>query len=174
MRDTVQIYGLEEIKAGCQGVTCPSPHYLGRKAGKLLPVHVLLVTRKFLRRKHALPKLPVPELQSTLDKYLSLIRTVVSPSEYARTKRIVEQFLKPGGQGDLLQEYLLQRQHGTDNWANKYWLNDMYLNIPLPLMINSNPAAVFSYQNFLSRREQIRFTAKFVRGMLDFKYLTDT
>ncbi|RUS91027.1 hypothetical protein EGW08_001244 [Elysia chlorotica] len=123
---------------------------------------------------HALPKLPVPELQSTLDKYLSLVRTVVSPAEFARTKRAVEQFLKPGGPGHLLQEYLLQRQQGTDNWANKYWLKDMYLNIPLPLMINSNPAAVFPYQNFVSRREQIRFAAKFVRGMLDFKYLTDT
>ncbi|CAG5122725.1 unnamed protein product, partial [Candidula unifasciata] len=104
----------------------------------------------------SLPKLPVPELQETMDKYLTLIKTVVSPQEYARTKSLVAE------------------QQSMDNWANDWWLHDMYLNVRLPLVINSNPAAVFPCQNFPSRRHQIRFAAKFLCGMLDFKFLLDS
>ncbi|XP_059143054.1 choline O-acetyltransferase-like [Physella acuta] len=121
-----------------------------------------------------LPKLPVPDLQGTMDKYLSLIKTVVSPQDYARTKYIVEEFCRQGGVGQELQEQLLQRQQAMDNWANEYWLNDMYLNVRAPVLINSNPGAIFPYQAFPSQREQVRFAAKFIRGMLDFKRLTDT
>ncbi|CAG5121005.1 unnamed protein product, partial [Candidula unifasciata] len=123
---------------------------------------------------HTLPKLPVPELQSTMDKYLSLVKTVVSPEEYARTQRIVADFCKPHGLGQQLQDYLLSRQQNTDNWATDWWLNDMYLNVRLPLIINSNPVAVFPYQRFPSRRHQVRITAKLICGMLDFKNLLDT
>ncbi|CAL1535923.1 unnamed protein product [Lymnaea stagnalis] len=128
----------------------------------------------FSPRKFPLPKLPVPDLQGTMEKYLSLIKTVVSPQEYSRTKYTVDEFCKPGGVGHELQEYLLKRQQCMDNWANEWWLNDMYLNVRIPVLINPNPAAVFPYQGFPSHREQIRFAAKFIRGMLDFKHLTDT
>ncbi|BFZ18019.1 hypothetical protein BsWGS_21058 [Bradybaena similaris] len=128
----------------------------------------------FSPRKLSLPKLPVPELQETMDKYLTLIQTVVSPQDYARTKSLVAEFIGQHGLGHTLQEHLYKRQQSMDNWANDWWLKDMYLNVRLPLIINSNPAAVFPYQNFPSRRHQIRFAAKFLRGMLDFKFLLDS
>ena len=51
MRDMVNIYALQDVKAGCQSLAYPSAQYLGREAGKLLPMHVLLVNRRFRRRK---------------------------------------------------------------------------------------------------------------------------
>lgn len=109
-----------------------------------------------------------------MEKYLSLVKTVMSPHEFSRTKYIVDEFCKTQAQGHELQEHLLKRQQGMDNWANDLWIHDMYLNIQVPLTINSNAAAMFPYQAFPSQREQLRFTAKFVRGLLDFKRLTDT
>ncbi|KAH9512894.1 hypothetical protein Btru_036944 [Bulinus truncatus] len=128
----------------------------------------------FSPRQHPLPKLPVPDLQGTMEKYLNFIKTVVTPQDYVRTKYIVDEFIKPDGTGQVLQEQLLKRQQCMDNWATEWWLNDMYLNVRIPVLINSNPGAVFPYQGFPSHREQIRFAAKFIRGILDFKHLTDT
>ncbi|XP_055875750.1 choline O-acetyltransferase-like isoform X3 [Biomphalaria glabrata] len=133
-----------------------------------------LIQVQLLQDEHPLPKLPVPDLHSTMEKYLNFIKTVVAPQDYAKTKYTVDEFIKPDGTGQILQEYLLKRQQCTDNWATEWWLNDMYLNVRLPVLINSNPAAVFPYQSFPTRREQIRYAAKFIRGMLDFKQLIDT
>nr|BAO00804.1 choline acetyltransferase [Ambigolimax valentianus] len=123
---------------------------------------------------HTLPKLPIPDLECSIDKYLGLIKPVVGHQQFAKTKLIADEFCKASGQGPQLQDYLLKRQQDTDNWANDWWLHDMYLNIKLPLLINSNPVTVFPYQASTSRRQQVRFTAKLVCGMLDFKRYLDT
>ncbi|KAL8568363.1 hypothetical protein ACOMHN_067632 [Nucella lapillus] len=74
----------------------------------------------------ALPKLPVPKLKATMNKYLSVLSTVLSPHELHVTTRHVTEFMTPGGWADKLQEYLLERQEDTDNWACDWWLRCMY------------------------------------------------
>jgi len=65
-----------------------------------------------------LPKLPIPELTETLDKYLLCIRPIVSSDQYDRTRQLVDEFQKPGGTGEQLQKRLLEYAKTTDNWVS--------------------------------------------------------
>lgn len=62
-----------------------------------------------LRFEDSLPRLPVPSLEETSRRYLKSVHAVVSESEYERTKKAVEEFIRPGGQGESLQKRLLAR-----------------------------------------------------------------
>ncbi|XP_067672379.1 choline O-acetyltransferase-like isoform X1 [Haliotis asinina] len=120
-----------------------------------------------------LPKLPVPPLQSTLDKYLGVMKPVLTPIQFAKTKYLVDDFRKPGGQGEMLQECLIQAYHNKENWAYDWWLDDMYLKIRLALPINSNPGMVFPRNKFHNPREQLRYASRLICGILDYKIKVD-
>ncbi|XP_041364367.1 choline O-acetyltransferase-like [Gigantopelta aegis] len=122
----------------------------------------------------SLPKLPVPSLQSTLNKYLTVMKPVLSPPLFAKMSYIVDQFRQDGGEGEVLQNYLLKVYEETDNWANKWWLDDMYLKIRLPLPVNSNPGIIFPKQRFTNQRQQIRYASQLVCGVLDYKSMIDS
>lgn len=64
-----------------------------------------------------LPRLPVPDLHNTLDRYLRLIAPVVSKEDYERTKLLVEEFGKSGGEGEELQNLLKQYAKTKINWV---------------------------------------------------------
>ncbi|KAF7259317.1 hypothetical protein EG68_03224 [Paragonimus skrjabini miyazakii] len=121
-----------------------------------------------------LPRLPTPKLKNTLDRYLRLVAPVISSEAYERTKRIVEEFSQPGGEGEKLQHLLEEYAKTKVNWVTEWWLDDMYLQNPLPLPINSNPGMVFPRNSFISARQQLRFAAQLISGILDYKTILDT
>lgn len=44
-----------------------------------------------------LPKLPIPELETTIDKYLTALRPLQTPREHSDTRHAVDEFLKTDG-----------------------------------------------------------------------------
>ena len=64
-----------------------------------------------------MPKLPVPDLKLTLQKYLTCVMPIVSEDAYKRTEMIVNEFIKPGGVGEQLQKILLDTAETKDNWV---------------------------------------------------------
>ena len=70
-----------------------------------------------LKHQSSLPKLPVPPLQQTLQKYLKAMRPLVNDSEYQKTLMVVEEFGKPNGVGEKLQRKLEERAKSHDNWV---------------------------------------------------------
>ena len=52
-----------------------------------------------------------------MDKYLSLLSTVVSQQELDSTRQHVQEFTRSGGWGEKLQNHLLKRQAEMDNWV---------------------------------------------------------
>ena len=46
------------------------------------------------------------------------MKSVLTEEEYSRTKLIVEDFGKPGGKGEMLQEKLKKVAESKDNWVN--------------------------------------------------------
>ncbi|XP_071808591.1 choline O-acetyltransferase-like isoform X1 [Asterias amurensis] len=120
-----------------------------------------------------LPRLPVPLLHNTLVRYLQSIRATVSREQYDRTENLVREFGKTGGQGEYLQEKLLEYAESVTNWSNRWWLNDMYLKNHLPLPLNSNPGMVFPKQHFRDEGQRLRFAAKLISGILDYKVIID-
>ncbi|KAM4715962.1 choline O-acetyltransferase b isoform 1-T3 [Anableps anableps] len=120
-----------------------------------------------------LPKVPVPPLKQTLDTYLKCVQHLVKEEQFKKTKTIVERFGVPGGVGEVLQKKLLERREKTANWVYDYWLEDMYLNNRLALPVNSSPAMVFPKQAFRDHKEALRFAARLICGVLEYKALID-
>ncbi|KAK3925823.1 Choline O-acetyltransferase [Frankliniella fusca] len=118
-----------------------------------------------------LPKLPLPPLQQTVDRYLDAVRPLVPPAAFERTRNIAKAFAAPAGPGPRLQRALEKRRECTANWAYEWWLADMYLNNPLPLPINSNPGMVFPPAVARTAEERARFTARMVLSAV--RYQTD-
>ncbi|XP_063596946.1 choline O-acetyltransferase-like [Penaeus indicus] len=115
------------------------------------------------------PKLPVPPLGHTLSWYLTHLKTVLREEEYLEAVAVVEEFGKPGGVGEKVQEELIKRHDAMDNWVYEWWLDDMYLNVSLPLPVNSNPGMVFPHQKFASDADMINFAARLVIASIDMK-----
>lgn len=72
-----------------------------------------------------LPSLPVPNLEQTLEKYLSSVKPFVNEFEYKNTEEIVKKFQI--GDGQVLQKLLLEKAKHERNWLEKYWLDYAYL-----------------------------------------------
>ncbi|XP_062525211.1 choline O-acetyltransferase [Bombyx mori] len=118
-----------------------------------------------------LPKLPVPDLQMTMDSYLEFASVVVSHQQLEHSKGLVRGFMEE--LGPQLQESLLDRQKEMENWVTEWWLDDMYLKVRLPLPINSNPGMVFPRRHFVKMEEVADLGALFIDDLLDYKEMLD-
>lgn len=78
------------------------------------------VTKPFsmLAKQDSLPPLPVPALQQTMEKYLSAIKPLVDEEEFEYTQDLVKDFLKPNGDGEHLQNRLIQKAKTETNWVS--------------------------------------------------------
>jgi carnitine O-acetyltransferase len=68
--------------------------------------------------QESLPKLPIPELESSAKKYLAALQPLQSPKEYHDTKLAVHDFLK--GDGPELQEKLKKYASGRANYIEQF------------------------------------------------------
>jgi len=122
-----------------------------------------------------LPKLPIPPLQRSLDKYLRSIKPLVDEEDFAHTQSLVEVFSRKGGHGEKLQSQLVKRSAREDNWLEDWWLNSAYLDSRLPVPINSNPGVIF-YKDLIvgnTLHEQLKLAARAVSGLMEFKSKLD-
>lgn len=69
----------------------------------------------FLLQKEPLPNLPVPDLETTMQKYLAQVE-VVAPNHLDKTRSLVKSFLS--GPGPKLQQLLLERRQNVTNWVS--------------------------------------------------------
>lgn len=123
--------------------------------------------------KEPLPKLPVPDLSLSIQKYLRCIRPIIDSESYKKTESIANEFLATSGIGEKLQAILEEKAEHEDNWAYHWWLDDMYLLNQIPLPINSNPAMIFPIENFPDENAQLRFAARLISGIMDYKLVID-
>lgn len=65
-----------------------------------------------------LPKLPIPELESTANKYLEALKPLQSPREHAETKHAVNEFLRE--EGPDLQEKLKRYAQGKTSYIEQF------------------------------------------------------
>lgn len=86
----------------------------------------------------SLPRLPIPKLEKTCQRYLSALEPVIATEEYDRTRKIVDKFLK--GEAIELHKMLIAKDKGNKHtsYISRPWF-DMYLRSRLPLPLNFNP-----------------------------------
>lgn len=115
----------------------------------------------------------MPPLQQSLDYYLKALQPIVSEEEWAHTKQLVDEFQTSGGVGERLQKGLERRAKKMENWLSEWWLKTAYLQFRQPVVIYSSPGVILPKQDFVDLQGQLRFAAKLIEGVLDFKSMID-
>uniref|UniRef100_A0A3B5A8U2 Carnitine O-acetyltransferase-like n=1 Tax=Stegastes partitus TaxID=144197 RepID=A0A3B5A8U2_9TELE len=132
-------------------------------------VSASLVTGRYFTHQTGLPKMPVPPLQQTCERYLSLLESIVEEDELKRTKALVEEFQKAGGVGERLQRRLEIRAENTDNWLADHVTRVYYLTCRTSVVVHSNVGGVFPRMDFRDKHGQIRCAAEMIAAVLEFK-----
>lgn len=81
-----------------------------------------------------LPKLPVPTLGETATKYVRSVEPFLTPAQLSSTAAGVEDFIRPGGQGEVLQKRLEEFAQGKDNWLAEFWDDYAYMSYRDPVV----------------------------------------
>ncbi|MEQ2275171.1 hypothetical protein AMECASPLE_014171 [Ameca splendens] len=115
------------------------------------------------------PLQPVPPLTQTLQGYLWALEPLLPPEELNHTRRMVQEFGRPGGLGQQLQEGLERRARHTKNWISDWWVQWAYLESRQPLAVHSNPAISLPRRDYNDWRSQLLFASKLIAAVLDFK-----
>ncbi|KAF2366651.1 Acyltransferase ChoActase/COT/CPT [Trinorchestia longiramus] len=79
-----------------------------------------------------LPRLPVPPLPQTMERYLRSCAPLLDEEELQATEKVVKEFM--AGDGPVLQSKLLQRAKEHKNWLEDWWMEHAYLNFREPLI----------------------------------------
>ncbi|KAL1622288.1 carnitine O-acetyltransferase yat1 [Neofusicoccum ribis] len=112
-----------------------------------------------------LPKLPIPDLESSCDKYLAALEPLQSPKEHHETRSAIREFLK--AEGPELQEKLKKYAAGKSNYIEQFWY-DSYLNFDNPVVLNLNPFFLLEDDPTPARNNQVTRAASLVVSALSF------
>ncbi|XP_026099886.1 carnitine O-acetyltransferase-like [Carassius auratus] len=139
----------------------------------LSPVPVVQICERPLVYQESLPKLPVPPLKQTCSRYLASLEPLISEEEMMHTRQLMDEFLQPGGIGERLQKSLERRARKTENWLSDWWMQS-YLDSRMPVAMYTSPGVVLPKMHLQDRQGQMRFAAKLIAGVLDFKSMIDS
>lgn len=115
--------------------------------------------------QESLPKLPIPELESTLTRYQNALRPLQTAQEQEDTRAAVEDFLQ--GEGKDLQDRLHQYASGKSSYIEQFWY-DSYLNFDSSVVLNLNPFFLLEDDPTPARNNQVTRAASLVVSALCF------
>ncbi|EYB97588.1 hypothetical protein Y032_0139g2111 [Ancylostoma ceylanicum] len=84
----------------------------------------------------ALPHLPLPSLNDTIERHLLSMRPILNDEEFEELEHLSEVFRK--GLGRRLQRYLQLKSWLSTNYVTDWWEEFVYMRQRSPIMINSN------------------------------------
>ncbi|KAL3449413.1 Choline/Carnitine o-acyltransferase-domain-containing protein [Aspergillus insuetus] len=113
----------------------------------------------------SLPKLPIPDLESTCRKYIDAVAPLQTPKEQEDTRAAVRDFLKSEGPG--LQERLQNYASSKTSYIEQFWY-DSYLNYDSPVVLNLNPFFLLEDDPTPARNNQVTRSASLVVSALSF------
>ncbi|XP_041795092.1 carnitine O-palmitoyltransferase 1, liver isoform isoform X1 [Chelmon rostratus] len=103
----------------------------------------MLLVKVFSGRKpmlysfqNSLPRLPVPSVKDTCQRYLESVRPLMDDEQYERMKGLTKDFEK--NLGPRLQWYLKLKSWWASNYVSDWWEEYIYLRGRGPIMVNSN------------------------------------
>jgi carnitine O-acetyltransferase len=91
--------------------------------------------------EHALPPLPLPDIQRTLQKFITSCKPLATQQEIAELERDCELFART--HAPQLQAWLEELQRTNVSWLEGMWEQVAYLSWAEPLAVNSNYASPF-------------------------------
>nr|XP_008538871.1 PREDICTED: LOW QUALITY PROTEIN: carnitine O-palmitoyltransferase 1, muscle isoform [Equus przewalskii] len=84
----------------------------------------------------SLPKLPVPSVPATIQRYLESVRPLLDNEEYYRMEMLAKEFQDKTA--PRLQKYLVLKSWWATNYVSDWWEEYIYLRGRTPLVVNSN------------------------------------
>ncbi|KAF2741938.1 hypothetical protein M011DRAFT_413579 [Sporormia fimetaria CBS 119925] len=112
-----------------------------------------------------LPKLPIPDLDSSCKRYLSSLKPLQSAKEHHDTVVAVQEFMK--ADGPALQDKLKKYAADKGNYIEQFWY-DSYLNFDNPVVLNLNPFFLLEDDPTPARNNQVTRAASLVVSALSF------
>ncbi|KAM7209455.1 putative mitochondrial carnitine O-acetyltransferase [Naviculisporaceae sp. PSN 640] len=112
-----------------------------------------------------LPKLPIPDLEASCERYLAALKPLQSAREHSDTKQAVQEFLN--GEGPELNEKLKRYAEGKTSYIEQFWY-DSYLNFDNPVVLNLNPFFLLEDDPTPARNNQVTRAASLVVSALEF------
>ncbi|KAJ9617246.1 carnitine O-acetyltransferase yat1 [Cladophialophora chaetospira] len=112
-----------------------------------------------------LPKLPIPDLESTMKRYLDTLVPLQSSQEHNDTRAAVRDFLENDGKD--LQDRLKKYATGRTSYIEQFWY-DSYLNYDNPVVLNLNPFFLLEDDPTPARNNQVTRAASLVISALSF------
>ncbi|KAI8329443.1 Choline/Carnitine o-acyltransferase-domain-containing protein [Chlamydoabsidia padenii] len=112
-----------------------------------------------------LPKLPVPDLKATTDRYLSALKPLQSPQDHRRTKEAVRFFLE--NDGPELQKKLLSYATTQSSYIEEFWY-DAYLQHSNSVVLNLNPFFLLEDDPTPQRNDQIIRASSLIASTVTF------
>ncbi|TFK53149.1 acyltransferase ChoActase/COT/CPT [Heliocybe sulcata] len=120
---------------------------------------------KTFSRQSELPKLPIPPLEETCERYLRALEGLQDEKEHENTKRAVEAFLH--GEGPRLQDRLKEWAEKKDSYIEDFWY-ESYLSHSDPVVLALNPFFVLENDPSPDRGSQIPRAASLITASLGF------
>lgn len=101
------------------------------------------------------------------------VHPLLSASEYERTSKAVQDFVKPGGIGETLQKRLIARRDDpkNKNWLTEWWNHAAYLGYRDPVV--PYVSYFYSYRDDRKRRNPAVRAAAITTSVLEFKRQVD-
>ncbi|GAB5590517.1 carnitine O-acetyltransferase yat1 [Umbelopsis nana] len=112
-----------------------------------------------------LPKLPIPDLKATTDKYLAALEALQTPKEHEATKVAVQHFLD--NEGPALQEKLQTYATDKKSYIEEFWY-DSYLQYTDSVVLNLNPFFLLEDDPTPQRSDQVVRAASLITSTLKF------
>lgn len=126
-----------------------------------------------LRFEDSLPRLPVPTLEETAKRYLKSVHPLLSKTEYEATTKAVNDFVAPGGPGEVLQKRLVERRERPEikNWIAEWWNEAAYMSYRDPVV--PYVSYFYSHRDDRKRRNPVKRAAAMTTAVLEFKKMVD-
>ncbi|XP_076143199.1 carnitine O-palmitoyltransferase 1, liver isoform-like isoform X2 [Alosa pseudoharengus] len=102
----------------------------------------------------SLPRLPLPSIKDTMERYLESVRPLLTDDEFARMKGLAKDFEQ--NLGPRLQWYLRLKAWWSSNYVSDWWEEYVYLRGRGPIMVNSNYYAMDFLYVFPTHRQAAR------------------
>ena len=120
-----------------------------------------------------LPPHPLPDLDSTLQLYVTSIRSFCSDTELEHTRAVVNEFLKEGGLGRRLQDRLVERYQdpNIDSWVSDLYNASGFLDRRVQLVPFSS--FFFGHQHSKVQHTQAQRAALIAESAFKYKQLLE-
>jgi carnitine O-acetyltransferase len=125
-----------------------------------------------LRHQSALPALPVPDLKSTIHKYIESLQPLLTPSQFTDAKRTATAFISSPLSADLQRRLHERADHVGDNWLIDWWNDVAYMGYRDPVVVFVS--YFFVHVQDRTKKDGTQRAAELIKAMLPFRTMVET